>query len=1260
MIRFFQKSRCEDFAATQFLHQSSNVTVASVVRENHVPHVRAPKLTGCVKLLSLLLLVALASTNARLHADEKSADAVEAAGAAEAAAAAAPLLWTFEDAAALPGKSNGAVSIVSGALQQPVYPGFAADNKVLQLKAPAWISIPDPPEATQFDFDNGDAVTFEAWVRVDTMAENAYLISKGRTNGENNHNWAFRLRKNKGQACVNFLFRSRPGSDHAGDWHRWTSSTGFSSGSRWHHVAISYRFGEPDSIRGYIDGRQVKGAWDMGGATEAPPVVDDAPVWIGSSMRGAKGSSLDGALDNLAVHRREVPAKELMSRFEWNPPPVKPPTVPAGKVVVQLFGPVDSISAFPQETEAPLTEWQQDEMAFVRLPHRYDAWGVRDDWGKTLLVRAWTELHLPAGEYRLLVRSRGMARLEIDGETLLKTAPQKNRGGAHHVVDDLPEVPVPGMRLPAMNTTEEVVVYQSDGKPHRLLYEMIVGGPSYRTEFGEACLAVAPPEGMFHLLSQVSEYPLTDDGWLAFAELQSEKLDQLDRQTRNQPNAELTAYWNRRHAHAKDNLIQNPGSVGIDTLIARKIAAANARAQKANSAPQGLVDAGFFEGQVQSILDAHCARCHSQKEQGGLLLTSRKRLLAGGESGEPAVVPGKPEDSYLFQLVTAAADDYRMPPKGDGLSAQEIATVRQWIEAGAHMPAPTLDTVQQPEIVDDHTFLRRVFIDTVGVPPDLQQAQQFLASSQPDRRQRLVEELLQDDRWADNWVGYWQDVLAENPNLLKPTLNNTGPFRYWIHEALVDNKPLDRFATELILMRGSTWGGGAAGFSQASQNDVPMAAKAHVIGSAFLGVNMKCARCHDAPYHDLKQSDLFQMAAMLDRRDLKLPASSTVPLAFFEKQKRKSLIEVTLKAGSPIAAHFPFEQLSAGLDDSLLINPNDTREQLAVQVTASRRFAEVLANRVWKRLMGAGLVESVDDWEGSPPSDPELLAELADILIRENYDLKQLARHIFNSNVYQRAASDLPPVSRRHFAGPYRRRMTAEQIVDSALHVVGQRMQTEQLTMDVEGTLPANRFLNFGFPERAWEFTTLANERDRPSLALPKVQAIADVLKVFGWRNSRPEPETEREETPNLLQPGVLANGTLGIWLTRITDDGGITQLLLREQTVEEMVDELFLTLLTRSPSQEERQRFIELLTPGFEGRIVPEDQIGTKPEPRRFRYVSWSNHLNSEANVIKVQMEELVRQGPEPTRYLQSEWRTRAEDAVWTLLNSPEMILVP
>jgi len=604
-----------------------------------------------------------------------------------------------------------------------------------------------------------------------------------------------------------------------------------------------------------------------------------------------------------------------------------------------------------------------------------------------------------------------------------------------------------------------------------------------------------------------------------------------------------------------------------------------------------------------------------------------------------------------------------MPPKGEGLQAEELATIRQWIERGAPMAAPAEATADIPPRVDDLTFLRRAYLDTLGIAPSLEEIDAYLADDPAARRQRVIDRLLQDDRLADHWVGYWQDVFAENPNLLKPKLNNTGPFRWWIHEAMRDNKPLDRFATELMLMRGATWGGGTAGFAIASQNDVPMAAKAHVIGSAFLGVQMKCARCHDAPYHRWKQADLFQLAAMLGRQPLTLPPSSTVPAAFFEKQEREPLIKVTTEPGSTIAPEWPFAEMAGPVPAEMLLDPNDSRERLAARVTRSRRFAEVMANRVWQRLMGRGLVEPVDDWEGNAPSDPALLQHLADTLIHGGYDLRALCRVIMQSDAYQREAINPPsggaPQARR-FAGPYRRRMTAEQIVDTAFHAVGQSIETEPLTMDREGTLPAQNFLHFGHPQRAWEFTTLANERDRPSLALPRTQAIVDVLQAFGWRNSRPEPSSHREHTPNLIQPGVLANGVMGTWLTRLSDESELTELMLQEQPLEQLVDRLFLALLTRQPSAAERTRFVALLEPGYGQRRVPAEAIEPAAETPRFRYVSWSNHLNSEANKIKVEMEAVARRGAPPTRLLEATWRRRAEDAVWALLNSPEMILVP
>ena len=1164
----------------------------------------------------------------------------------------------------------GKVQIARAGPTPPLFPDFADDNRALELKPPSYLVLPDEYHQ-KCKFNNDDTITAEAWVNIRSLAENAYIAGKGRTKKSGlksrDQNWAFRLRKRDGQACVNFLFHSKDNDATAGQFHRWTTDSGFGIDSGWHHVAVRYQFGHPESIAAFIDGRAAKGTWDLGGPTTVPPMTTSSPVWIGSSIDGSKGNSLDGWIDELAIYRGHVADEALKRRYRFVAPVVKRPQSIENSVAVQLFGPFEDHGRRPVNLVVPQRTWQQKSLVLTRLPFKYDSAGVRDDWTtndkKSMLVRTWADVALEPGEYQMMIRSRGYSELFVDGKRVLSTPKQVNRSGAHHVVDPLPKVAVPGMRPHAMNDHERIVDFQSDGGLHEIRFDVIVGGPKYRLEFGETCIAIARKGEMFHLVSQDRLFPLTDRGWQTVVNDQAARLDKLDRRTREQSGAQQNAFWRKRHEYAKTHLRSElANNATIDSLLQQRIRHENSRRSK-HSDGDSVVANDFFVHQVRPILQSHCARCHGEKRQGELSVFDRDNLIRGGESGEPAVTPGDRDQSYLLQLISADTDDYRMPPKGDGLSDDEVAIIRQWIADGALMPNEKKSPVKMTSQADGATFLRRIYLDTLGVPPTLAEAKAFLNSTNPNRRRDLVNHLLDDpsrsEDWASNWVGYWQDVLAENPNLLKPTLNNTGPFRYWIHEALVDNKPMDRFATELIQMRGSKWNGGAGGFAIASQNDVPMAAKAHVIATAFMGVEMKCARCHDAPYHSWKQSDLFHLAAMLERKPIKLPKTSTVPAAFFEKHDRKSLIEVTLKPGTIVHGEWPFAQLAPSVEAELLPTDADTRDRLAAQVTASRRFAEVIANRVWTRLMGAAMVDPVDDWEGNPPSDPRLLAHLTDTLIENDYDLKELARSIFLSDAYGKKA--LPTVDEgRFFAGPYRRRMSAEQIVDSAFQVAGQAMKTEQLTMDVEGTLPADRFLNFGFPQRAWEFTTLANERDRPSLALPRIQAITDVLRAFGWRNSRPEPTSKREEMPNLVQPGALANGTLGIWLTRLSDQSGLTQMMLRDQALETLVDDLFLRMLTRYPNKTERAKFVDLLRKGYGDRILQPSLSDIAQTPKRFPYVSWSNHLNTEANVIKVQMTELARQGPPPTQRLAGDWRARAEDAVWALLNSPEMMVIP
>ncbi|MCC2671081.1 MAG: hypothetical protein K0Q72_3552, partial [Armatimonadetes bacterium] len=281
--------------------------------------------------------------------------------------------------------------------------------------------------------------------------------------------------------------------------------------------------------------------------------------------------------------------------------------------------------------------------------------------------------------------------------------------------------------------------------------------------------------------------------------------------------------------------------------------------------------------------------------------------------------------------------------------------------------------VKPTALTSDLEFLRRVTLDTTGVIPTPTEIRTFLADPPATRRERVIDRLLASSGWADHWVSYWQDVLAENPGILKPDLNNTGPFRWWLHQAFADGYSLDRIVTELVEMEGSAYAGAPAGFGIAALNDAPMADKGNIVAQAFLGQNLACARCHDAPHHPFKQRDLFQIASMLSGKAEKVPTTSTVR---FVEGFRKPLVQVTLETGKPVAPEWPFTGLVPATAFHVP-SPGTapaSRRRLAELIVSpeNERFAQVMANRVWKRYMGLGIVEPADDWNNAEPSHPEL------------------------------------------------------------------------------------------------------------------------------------------------------------------------------------------------------------------------------------------------------------------------------------------------
>jgi len=485
-----------------------------------------------------------------------------------------------------------------------------------------------------------------------------------------------------------------------------------------------------------------------------------------------------------------------------------------------------------------------------------------------------------------------------------------------------------------------------------------------------------------------------------------------------------------------------------------------------------------FSRDIKPILEAACVKCHGRgKAKGGFHLETRSAFLEAADSG-PAVVVGKSAESYLIELVVGVDPDNMMPKKGSKLKPEQIALLRAWIDQGlpwdervnfAKAPPMNLQP-RQPALppahrglthpvdrlldpyfeqhqikavqpVDDRTFARRVYLDVIGLLPKPKEMDVFLKDKRKDKRERLVDKLLGDHRrYAEHWLSFWNDLLRNDYRGTGYIDGGRKQISSWLFSALAKNMPYDRFVAELVnptpesegFVKGIVW----RGVVNASQT--PEMQAAQNISQVFMGVNLKCASCHDSFINDWTLADAYGLASVY--------ATNTLEMFECDKPTRK-------KAG----VKFIYPELGAIPADA---PKAEKQRRLAEILTANQngRLTRTVVNRLWQKFLGRGLVEPVDDMEQAA-WHPALLDWLAEDLAAHGCDLKHTIKLILTSRAYQLPASSMDEQRRADyvFNGPVIRRMTAEQFRDALGALTGVWFNDPAVQFDFSAGLPSEQ-----------------------------------------------------------------------------------------------------------------------------------------------------------------------------------------------------------
>ena len=491
-----------------------------------------------------------------------------------------------------------------------------------------------------------------------------------------------------------------------------------------------------------------------------------------------------------------------------------------------------------------------------------------------------------------------------------------------------------------------------------------------------------------------------------------------------------------------------------------------------------------FAHDIVPIVRVHCGKCHTgDARQGGFSMNTRSSALAGGDSTTPGFVAGQASQSEIIRRIMSSDPQERMPSEGPALPVESIALLRRWIDTqapwtegfafkGTGYESPlTIRTIElppakngrthpidrvvdaywetnsiaRPRPSDDRTFMRRVTLDLVGLLPPPQRVKAFVEDTNPAKRAVLVREILaQNLDYAEHWMTFWNDLLRNDYSGTGFITGGRRQITTWLHRSLLENMPYDGFVRHLVspidesrgFIDGIVWRG------EVNASQIVPIQFAQNISQTFLGINLKCASCHDSFIDRWTLQQTYDLAAIY----------SNSPLELHRCDKA---------TGSKATPRWLFEEIGRVDPDA---SPHVRLEQLANLMTSPDNgwLSRTIVNRLWHRLMGRGFVHPVDSMRNRPWNE-DLLELLSQHLIEHAWDLKSVLEFIVTSETY---AACTPPVFDQAqnadfiFMGPLPKRMTSEQFTDAVWMLTGTaplKPDAEVVRIKRDKALPALR-----------------------------------------------------------------------------------------------------------------------------------------------------------------------------------------------------------